>query len=204
MFNSRSSARLVTVFLGSTILVSLTEAAAAPPPSGLLDASKWFAKAAGAAGSVNNTYDYGTRDTSDDGCPLGWAECSVDTCYPLDGSTCCLGKPFFIPITAATAARLLTRPLQTGTSASLGSTATTADAARTTTSATAVPLPRRRSLHLVPRRLRARCRRTARSPRPSAAPLRPRSTAEPSPLSPLPHRRACPSLRPPSQLTMVR
>ncbi|KAI0751986.1 hypothetical protein C8Q74DRAFT_1222393 [Fomes fomentarius] len=31
-----------------------------------------------------------TNGDDNDGCPSGWAECSLTTCYPLDGSQCCL------------------------------------------------------------------------------------------------------------------
>ena len=37
---------------------------------------------------LNYTYDR-SRTGTEDGCPVGWIECSFTTCYPLDGSQCC-------------------------------------------------------------------------------------------------------------------
>ncbi|TFK79894.1 hypothetical protein K466DRAFT_404871 [Polyporus arcularius HHB13444] len=81
----------VASFLASALFVSQTEAATL---NGLLKASGHFAK--GTAGRRDTGWggravDVDSRGLHDsrDGCPIGWAECSYTTCYPLDGAACC-------------------------------------------------------------------------------------------------------------------
>ncbi len=98
MFNPSTYARFIAFFLGSAAILS---AEAASPPSDILDAAQLYLKP-GTSGRddvpiLNNTYDR-SRTGTEDGCPVGWGECSYYTCYPLDGSKCCSGMPSEPPI----------------------------------------------------------------------------------------------------------
>ncbi|KAI0706005.1 hypothetical protein C8T65DRAFT_234037 [Cerioporus squamosus] len=84
---------LVASLLASALLVSPIEAATI---NGLFKPSGHFAK-----GTARRDTGWGGRavdiESRDDGCPIGWAECSYFTCYPLDGSVCCSDGNFCDP-----------------------------------------------------------------------------------------------------------
>ncbi|KAI0742487.1 hypothetical protein C8Q80DRAFT_909931 [Daedaleopsis nitida] len=61
---------------------------AASTPTDIRNAAQQLLKADTGAAILNNTYDR-SRTGTEDGCPVGWAECSSISCYPLDGAQCC-------------------------------------------------------------------------------------------------------------------
>ena len=74
------------ITLAALLLVASSAHGAAPPAADLSPAL-WFTLDSHAPGP-NGTHDFAVAD---DGCPIGYAECSATTCYPLDGSECCSG-----------------------------------------------------------------------------------------------------------------
>ena len=89
MFPSTST-RFVAFFLSSAVLLSQPfSAEAAAPMSDARDIAQRFIRHGDAdVRLLNYTYDR-SRTGTEDGCPVGWIECSFTTCYPLDGSQCC-------------------------------------------------------------------------------------------------------------------